>query len=79
MLDIIAAMIQAKQLELEAKGWSPDQSAAAVRRSRMWAQRLSEKINPKIREQAFIDLFKDNISGAETWLENMQARMKGAA
>lgn len=79
MLELVASVLQNKQLELEAKGWSSDQAAAAVRRSRMWASRMSEKVNPAIREQAFIDLFNDNIAGAETWLTNMKNKVQGVA
>lgn len=78
-LELISLIIASKQGELESKGYTPDQAAAAIKRSRQWALKLSEKLSPSIREQGFIDLFRDNIAGAETWLANYKEKVTNAS
>lgn len=78
-LSLIAETILGVQVELHAKGFTPEQIDAAVKRSRQWASRFADKVSPAIREQVFVDLFKDNISGAEEWLKRYQEGMSARA
>lgn len=69
---IIASMIQDKMLELEAKGYSPEQADSAIKRARNWAQSIANKVPPVRREETFLDLFENQLNDSENWLSKVR-------
>lgn len=69
----LTARIAVVELELSAKGYSPDDVAAAARYALRVAQGLSSHCRPEIREQAFGDLLDHQLRGAEAWLAGVAA------
>lgn len=62
----------ATQLELEAKGYAPSLSRAAVSRARGAAEAKTRPISPSIRPQAFRDMLAWELRKAEDWCARVQ-------
>lgn len=75
--DVMNVIIR-KQVELTAKGYTQQQASAAIRRSRRWAEAISAKVDTSIREQTFLDLFRNSLNEAEDWLSSIKQSMTTA-
>lgn len=66
-------MIAYKLVDLESKGYSLEQSQAAVKRARKWAQSIANKIkDERVRQEAFVGLFSQGMEECEPWLNKVK-------
>ncbi len=68
----VTAMIAHKELELASAGYSPEQSSAAIKRARRWAESIAKKVEPNLFDQTFIPLFRASLKESEDWLSKVK-------
>ena len=71
-MEQIAAMLAAKEIELQSKGWSPRQAQAANRRAIRWAEQLASRLPTHLQEEAMTALLGQELGKTETWLRHQQ-------
>lgn len=72
--EVIDMMAQ-KELELASKGYSPDQSSAAIKRARKWSESIARKVEPHLYDSIFLPLFRTSLLESEDWLRKTKKAM----
>lgn len=70
-MDILSLM-QSKEIELSAKGYSIEQTSAAIRRARKWAESIARKVDHASYDTVYLALFKSGLNEAEDWLDGIR-------
>ena len=70
--ELTTTIIINKISELVAKGYSQEQSEAAVKKARRWAETISKGIRANHRDDAFLDLFISQLDKSEDWLNSVK-------
>ncbi len=71
------ALIERTRIELEAKGYPPGAVGHALERAREAAQKKVEPISEDIRERAFTDVLRVELTQAENWLVGIKRYLDG--
>ena len=69
--EVISRML-IKQLELECKGFTPEQACTATKRARKYAASIAHKVAPAYYEPTFIGLFRVTLDESESWLRSLR-------
>ena len=70
-MDIIS-LINYKELELAAKGYSIEQTSVAIKRERKWAESISRKVDHASHDTVYLALFRAGLNEAEDWLDKIK-------
>jgi hypothetical protein len=57
----------AKEVELEAKGYTSGIARAAVSRARGAAEKMTAVVRPEIQPMAFLDILRSELAAADEW------------
>ena len=68
-------IILSKEIELVAKGYTPEQATASIKRSRRWAESIARKVSTDIRDRIFLDLFRTSLQECENWIDKSKEAM----
>lgn len=73
-LEVAAERLLLADAELEAKGYTPAQARAAVKRARRAAQEIAGRLPADIRERAYAALLEQELAQAEQWIARVVAQ-----
>ncbi len=72
----IARAIFDTERALCARGYTTQQSAAAVKTARKWAWGIAQQLSPQIRDEGYEDLLRRRLDTAYVWIDRSREGMR---